>query len=172
MPFKRYIVEDMVDADLKVDLPAGPPPDAGDEELALFRKQAKEKTVEALADLMASSGQIRNPTRFRRELLQRENASSSAIGKGIALPHLRSMRPRRLVIAIARSKTGLEFDAPDGEPVQLFFCITAPPYDDNVYLRYYKWVTTELLAEQWLKDALLAASNSHEMVGIIRGLYY
>ncbi len=172
MPFRRYIVEEMVEADLVVETPPEPGIDAEEWAWKQHRRQAKGKVIEALAQLMARSGEIRNVTKFIREMCQRENASTSAIGGGVALPHLRSMRPRELVVAVARSKEGVEFEAPDGKPVHLFFCVTAPPYDDTVYLRFYKWVATELLQEPWLKDALLSAANAHEMVKILRGLYY
>jgi len=172
MPFKRYILEDMVEANLKVELPPMPEADAEPANWELYRRHAKENAVEALVKLMARSGEIRNETRFIKEMVQREQASSSAIGGGVALPHLRSMRPRKLVVAVARSIEGLEYDAPDGKPVNLFFCITAPPYDDKAYLRFYKWVGTELLSEPWLKEALMTAADSHEMVRILRGLYY
>ena len=63
MPFKRYIVEEMVEPDLEVDLPP-PPRDNGDglseEQLDHQYAVCKERVVEALAGLMARSGQIRN----------------------------------------------------------------------------------------------------------------
>jgi len=172
MPFKRYIVEEMVEPELKVEYPPEPGEDASPGELAAHKRAMKERVIEALVDLMAKSGEIRNRSKFVKEFVRREEASTSAIGNGVALPHLRSMRPRKLVVAVARSTAGVEYNSPDGKPVKLFFCITAPPYDDNVYLRFYKWVATELMSEQWLMEALMEAKDAHEMVRILRGLYY
>ena len=171
MSFKRYIVEDLVEPELAVEYP--PPPESDEPQVhERYRRACKERVIEALAALFDRSGQIRNLSKFTREFKQRENASTSAIGGGIAIPHLRSMQPRRLVVAVARSTPGLEYLAPDEKPVHLFFCLTAPPYDDRLYLRFHRWVAAELIAETWLIEALMQATSAHEMVKILRGLYY
>lgn len=174
MPFKRYITDSMVEPNLSVKTPSeavdnGEPPD---KQLMHYRRACKEGAIEALVDLLARSGQIRNVSKFAREFKMRENASTSAIGNGIAIPHLRSMQPRRLVVAVARSPEGIEFLSPDDRPVHLFFCLTTPPYDDKVYLRFHKWVATEIMSEGWLIGALMQAATPHDMVKVLRGLYY
>ena len=70
-----------------------------------------------------------------KTLKRRENLGSTGIGKGIAIPHCRSLVVNRLRLAYGRKRGGLEFNAIDGAPVQHFFLIIAPPLEvSNQYL--------------------------------------
>lgn len=68
-------------------------------------------------------------------LKQREELGSTGIGKGIAIPHCRSLMLNSLTLMVGRSKAGVEFEAIDKKPARLFFLIIAPPHDpQNQYL--------------------------------------
>jgi len=72
---------------------------------------------------------------LHRLLKKRENLGSTGIGKGVAIPHCRSLVVERLRVAYGRSRKGLDFDAVDGEPVNHLFLIVAPPVEiSNQYL--------------------------------------
>ncbi len=64
-------------------------------------------------------------------LKKRESIGSTGIGKGIAIPHARSLVLDKVYLAVGRSKEGVDFDALDGKPVHLFFMLCAPPQDPN-----------------------------------------
>lgn len=64
-------------------------------------------------------------------VLQREEMGSTGIGKGIAIPHTRSMVVTDIMIAIGRLDKPLDFNSIDGKPVRLIFLIVAPPYGSN-----------------------------------------
>src|SRR6476620_2848834 len=68
-------------------------------------------------------------------LKRRENLGSTGIGRGIAIPHCRSLVVNRLRVAFGRKKSGLDFKAIDEKPVNFFFLIVAPPLEvSNQYL--------------------------------------
>ncbi|MBN2620649.1 PTS sugar transporter subunit IIA [candidate division WOR-3 bacterium] len=68
-------------------------------------------------------------------LLKREELGSTGIGKGIAIPHCRSLAVDKLEIAIGRTTKPINFNAIDKKPVSLIFLIIAPPQDPgNQYL--------------------------------------
>ncbi len=68
-------------------------------------------------------------------LLKREELGSTGIGKGIAIPHCRSLAVNKLEIAVGRTIKPINFNAIDKKPVSLFFLIIAPPQDPgNQYL--------------------------------------
>lgn len=68
-------------------------------------------------------------------LKKRENLGSTGIGKGVAIPHCRSLVVDRLRVAYGRKTDGLDFDAVDDKPVIHFFLIVAPPVEiSNQYL--------------------------------------
>ncbi len=70
-----------------------------------------------------------------KTLKRRENLGSTGIGKGIAIPHCRSLVVNRLRLAYGRKPGGVDFKAIDGSPVYNFFLIVAPPLEvSNQYL--------------------------------------
>jgi mannitol/fructose-specific phosphotransferase system IIA component (Ntr-type) len=68
-------------------------------------------------------------------LKRRENLGSTGIGRGIAIPHCRSLVVNRLRVAFGRKKESIDFKAIDDKPVSFFFLIVAPPLEvSNQYL--------------------------------------
>jgi nitrogen PTS system EIIA component len=68
-------------------------------------------------------------------LKRRENLGSTGIGRGIAIPHCRSLVVNRLRVAFGRKPAGVDYNAIDNQPVHYFFLIVAPPLEvSNQYL--------------------------------------
>jgi len=68
-------------------------------------------------------------------LKRRENLGSTGIGRGIAIPHCRSLVVDNLRVAFGRKTEGVDFNAIDNQPVHDFFLIVAPPLEvSNQYL--------------------------------------
>lgn len=68
-------------------------------------------------------------------LKRRENLGSTGVGRGIAIPHCRSLVVSRLRVAFGRKAGGIEYNAIDNKPVHYFFLIVAPPLEvSNQYL--------------------------------------
>lgn len=91
---------------------------------------------EVLAELV---GLLRMDERSAGTLLRiiqrRENLGSTGIGRGIAIPHCRSLVVNHLRLAFGRRNESIEFQAIDGKPVSNFFLIVAPPLEiSNQYL--------------------------------------
>ena len=106
--------------------------------LFLPNLQARRKpaALEELVQALVPAGVTRHPAAILDLLAQREALGSTAIGKGVAVPHARSALIGERAVLVARSARGIEFDAPDGKPAQLFFLIVAPSVgQDPIYLR-------------------------------------
>ncbi len=68
-------------------------------------------------------------------LKRRENLGSTGIGRGIAIPHCRSLVVNKLRVAFGRKPDGVDFKAMDDKPVHFLFLIVAPPLEvSNQYL--------------------------------------
>ncbi len=68
-------------------------------------------------------------------LKRRENLGSTGIGRGIAIPHCRSLVVSKLRVAFGRKSAGVDFKAIDDKPVHFCFLIVAPPLEvSNQYL--------------------------------------
>ena len=71
----------------------------------------------------------RSRATLARTLRRRENLGSTGIGKGIAIPHCRSLVVNRLHLAYGRHPGGVDFESIDRKPVSHFFLIVAPPLE-------------------------------------------
>lgn len=91
---------------------------------------------EVLAELVGLLGMDERSTGTLLRIIQRrENLGSTGIGRGIAIPHCRSLVVSRLRLAFGTRKEGIEYQAIDGKPVSHFFLIVAPPLEiSNQYL--------------------------------------
>ena len=100
-----------------------------------FDLQATHKD-EALAEMVRLLGvDPRAADTLLRVLQRRESVGSTGFGRGIAIPHCRSLVARRLRIAYGQSRKGVDYDAIDGRPVHHVFLIVAPPLEiSNQYL--------------------------------------
>lgn len=91
---------------------------------------------EVLDEMVSLLGLHERPTlQLARLLKRREELGSTGVGRGIAIPHCRSLAMSRLRLAFGVHRTGLEYDAADNKPVYIFFLIVAPPTEvSNQYL--------------------------------------
>ena len=70
-----------------------------------------------------------------RMLQRRETLGSTGVGRGIAIPHCRSLVVSRVRLAYGHHRQGVEYQAIDNRPVFDFFLIVAPPLEvSNQYL--------------------------------------
>jgi mannitol/fructose-specific phosphotransferase system IIA component (Ntr-type) len=105
------------------------------EEAVKLELQATTKD-EALKELIGVLGLDEKSEGILYKMLKRrENLGSTGIGKGIAIPHCRSLVVNRLRVAFGRKREGLDFRAIDDQPVHNIFLIVAPPLEvSNQYL--------------------------------------
>ncbi len=70
-----------------------------------------------------------------RILRRRENLGSTGVGRGIAIPHCRSLVVNRLRVAFGYHRAGVDWQSLDSAPVHAVFLIVAPPLEvSNQYL--------------------------------------
>ncbi len=77
----------------------------------------------------------RSTLQLSRLLKRRETLGSTGVGRGFAIPHCRSLALNRLRLGFGLHRAGLEYDAVDHRPVDIFFMIVSPPTEvSNQYL--------------------------------------
>jgi|HubBroStandDraft_6_1064221.scaffolds.fasta_scaffold729704_2 PTS system nitrogen regulatory IIA component len=81
-----------------------------------------------LAELARKAGALVDvpPERVLAELLKREELGSTGMGGGVAIPHARFEQVRKPLGILARLRKPLDFDAVDGEPVDIVFLLLLP----------------------------------------------
>ncbi len=100
-------------------------------------------------------------------LKRRENLGSTGIGRGIAIPHCRSLVVTRLRVAFGRKMSGLEFKAIDEKPVRFVFLIVAPPLEvSNQYLPVLGKIA-QFGKESDVPDALASLATPEDFLALL-----
>jgi len=83
---------------------------------------------QAIQELAAQAGQLtgHNERTIAEILLQREKLGSTGVGNGIAIPHGKLPKLGKLFGMFARLERPIDFEALDGQPVDLVFLLLAP----------------------------------------------
>jgi mannitol/fructose-specific phosphotransferase system IIA component (Ntr-type) len=98
-----------------------------------IKATSKDEVLAELVGLLQLDGGASDT--LLRVIQRRESLGSTGMGRGIAIPHCRSLVVNRLRLAFGHRRDGLEFQAIDGRPVFDFFLIVAPPLEvSNLYL--------------------------------------
>jgi len=98
-----------------------------------LRGSTKDEILAELVDLLRLDE--RASETLLRMLQRRETLGSTGVGRGIAIPHCRSLVVSRLRLAFGHRREGVEYQAIDNRPVFDFFLIVAPPLEvSNQYL--------------------------------------
>ncbi len=165
MSLARYTREESISTDLAIDLPEPSPEEHPDK--ALWR--TKEAVLKEMARLLAKSGRVGNEKQLFQDLLFREKKASTGIGSGVAIPHIRTLQAKELILAVALSREGLDFDAVDREKVHVFVSMVTPPYEDKLYLRVLKSLGNAFQSPG-VKDSLFSAKNAGEVIRVLARL--
>lgn len=112
-----------------------------------------------LVELQEGIGVITNGTAYYNAVCQREAfGGTTAIGDGIALPHAGNAGVSAPGISALTLRHGVDWGAPDGQPVDLLFMIAVPPEEDGLHLQILARLVN-LLSRTTLVDALRHTSS-------------
>jgi mannitol/fructose-specific phosphotransferase system IIA component (Ntr-type) len=165
MNISRCLTEDLVKLELETVIE---PPDEN-HSIERWRSESKEKILDELVGVLEIDSRIGNRKKLLEDFIHRERKATTAIGHGVAFPHIRSMQAKEFMIGFARSTEGYDFESPDEQPVHLFFIMAAPPYEDNFYLKVFKTLS-EMLSYDSFREELMNVQSPGEVIRTIRAM--
>lgn len=130
--------------------------------------RTKKEVLKELIEPLVKSGHLMNRNLILDTLLNRETLGSTGIGKGVAIPHCRTLTVTETAIIVGFSKKGLSYDSIDKKKVQLFFLIIAPPNDEsNLYLPILGKIV-EMVRDTKMRNAMLKAEDFESFSTVIK----
>ncbi len=99
-------------------------------------------------------------------LLQRERLGSTGLGRGIAIPHVKFKQLEHIVCLFARLETPIDFEAMDGEPVDLIFLLLAPEHASGDHLKALARIS-RLLREPEISGRLRQAEDPEALFQVL-----
>lgn len=118
------------------------------------------------AEIARSQGLEAGP--IGRALWRREQAASTGLGHGFAIPHARISGIERPITLFARARSAIDFRAPDGEPVSQLLTIIVPEHgarDDHLQMLA---LIAQLLSDGTFRQRLARALQPTEVAETFR----
>lgn len=128
---------------------------------------SKRDALIKLAENLSTAPQIKNKEELISEIIRREELMSTAIGKGIAIPHVRLNSVTDLVVSIGISRCDIvDFQTLDDVPVRLLFMIAAAFNQHAYYLQTLSFFSARLKIVE-LRDGLLDCKTTQEAYDLL-----
>lgn len=127
---------------------------------------SKEEAIDHLVDLMVKGGNISDREEYKKGILAREATGTTGIGGGIAIPHAKNKAVTKAGLASMTVPDGVDYEAMDGEPSDVFFMIAAPAEGSDVHLEALARLST-ILMDPVFKEKLLKATTKEEYLKLI-----
>jgi fructose-specific phosphotransferase system IIA component len=139
-----------------------------EEHLIKFDIEAKTKNevIEELVELAAQSKLVKDKDQLLKDIITRENLVTTGVGYGVAFPHAKTKSTRGIVIAFGRSEEGIDFEAMDKQPVNLFFLIAAPEDAIGAHLKVMAHLSYLMKSEK-NREKLMQVKSPGELLQIL-----
>ncbi|MEP7071963.1 MAG: PTS sugar transporter subunit IIA [Verrucomicrobiota bacterium] len=131
-----------------------------------LRARKRDEVVAELVERLAKTGRLREPERFREEVLQRETASSTFAENGIAFPHARTDLVKEIALVVGRSRAGIPWNAAQ-ERAQIIFLLAVPEQAVNDSL-IVVGTLARIIRDETCRQSLLSAATPQDFVSLLR----
>jgi mannitol/fructose-specific phosphotransferase system IIA component (Ntr-type) len=129
--------------------------------------RTKDELLRELVGLIASDGAPEAADAILTAVREREQLLSTGIGAGVAIPHGKTPVVDQLLLAAGVAARPVDFDALDGQPVELFFLLVGPESASGAHIKALSRIS-RLLRRDALRERLRAAKSSDEFLNLVR----
>ncbi len=125
----------------------------------------KRQALTVIAEVAARSLKL-DANQALEALLAREAVGSTGVGRGVAIPHARMPGLSSVRAVLLRLEKPVQFDAMDGEPVDLMVALFAPPEAGSEHLRALARVS-RLLRRPEIREQLRQAQSADAILATL-----
>ena len=126
-------------------------------------QKTREDALRRIVHAVAEKGYVKDEADVFARLMERESIQSTAVGNGIAIPHCFTDEIPDLIITVARSREGLEFDSFDGKPTQVVFLLMGNRQEHSLHLKALARIARLIKSTSFI-DKIVASSTVEDMV--------
>ena len=131
-----------------------------------LQSKDKDSVIKEMIEIMSENEIITDKQEVIDKAMEREAKGTTGVGKGVAIPHVKSNAVKRPAVAFGRSKAGIDYGSMDEKPSHLFFLITVPEESHNQHLKLLAQLSRNLVHDDF-RDNLLEAKDAKEVMKIL-----
>ncbi len=124
--------------------------------------------IRELATVLCQDAAVPDQKRLLAALIRREQQAPTGIGKGVAVPHAHEDGIQRQLLAVGISQAGIDFGAPDGQPVHIIALLVTPRKHQKQHMVLLA-ALSQRLQQAEVRQRLLQAADAAEVVDIFTG---
>ncbi|CFQ82308.1 PTS system fructose specific transporter subunit IIABC [Streptococcus agalactiae] len=128
-----------------------------------LKATSKEAAIDEMITKLVDTGVVTNFAIFKDGIMKREAQTSTGLGDGIAMPHSKNAAVKEATVLFAKSASGVDYEALDGQPTDLFFMIAAPDGANDTHLATLAELSKYLLKEGFA-DQLRQAKTPDDII--------
>ena len=128
-------------------------------------EKSREDALRRIIHAAAENGLVADEASVLAKFMQRENIQSTAVGNGIAIPHCFTDEIPGLMIIVALSPGGLEFDSFDGKPIRILFILMGNRRDYSLHLKALARLAL-LIKKMEIIEKISASSSAQDMLRV------
>ena len=133
-----------------------------------LKGNTKQEIIEELSAMLSNSGCVTDGKLLVADMKARDEAMSTGIGKGIAIPHARTDGVSEICVAIGIKKDGIDFGSLDGLPSRIFVMIASPASKSGPQMRVMAALTGALSKDD-VRSGILAAETPAQVMEQLKG---
>lgn len=135
--------------------------------VVFIERSSRRDALVELAEVLGTAPQVKNQAELTKEILRREELMSTAIGLGIAIPHVRLSSVTDLVMAVGICRAAIDdFKGIDDEPVRLILMLAAAYNQHAYYLQTLSFISLKL-KDHALREGLISARSEREAYSLL-----
>lgn len=127
----------------------------------------KDDSIRMMIDIAARSGKILNKEKVSESVFEREKLVSTGVGKGFAIPHGKTDEISDVTAAFGITKTPIDFDSIDSEPVKFIFLLIGKDSLLNTHIKLLSRIS-RIMNNDKFRDKLEGAKDSREVLELFR----
>lgn len=128
-----------------------------------LKATSKEAAIDEMITKLVDTCVVTNFAIFKDGIMKREAQTSTGLGDGIAMPHSKNAAVKEATVLFAKSASGVDYEALDGQPTDLFFMIAAPDGANDTHLAALAELSKYLLKEGFA-DQLRQAKTPDDII--------
>jgi PTS system nitrogen regulatory IIA component len=130
-----------------------------------LRASSKKQALQELAEVAALLTGLEERTIYE-VLLQRERLGSTGIGDGVAIPHAKLAKLDSIFGLVARLDKPIDFEALDGQPVDLMFVLLSPEEAGADHLKALARIA-RVVREPGMSDRIRATRDAEALYALL-----
>jgi PTS system nitrogen regulatory IIA component len=129
---------------------------------------SKKRLLELVSEKLAANSDQLGQREIFESFIARERLGSTALGKGVAIPHGRVKGIQHVEAAYLKLAKPLPFEAADGEPVDILFALAVPEDCGEDHLKLLAHIA-ELFSEPGFLEELRDTRTSGQLLKLLSG---